>query len=133
MSLILLQARADSMSVSPTPRDFTLAKEGDDGSGGPSEQTGDEQFLAADYDPSLDRREDERKRFGDQPIEVLEEDEEEEIEEIEEEEDIDDMFSVALDKPKVRKVKKVKVSVIWFSLSRVELTCTSRNRAHLRL
>ncbi|KJA15191.1 hypothetical protein HYPSUDRAFT_1070098 [Hypholoma sublateritium FD-334 SS-4] len=104
------RSRADSMSVSPTPRDFTLAKEGDDGSGGPSEQTGDEQFLAADYDPSLDRREDERKRFGDQPVEVLEEDEEEEIEEIEEEEDIDDMFSVALDKPKVRKVKKVKKS-----------------------
>ena len=121
------------MSVSPTPRDFTLAKEGDDGSVGPPDQAGDEQFLAADYDPSLDRREDERKRFGDQPVEVLEEEEEEEIEEIEEEEDIDDMFSVALDKPKVKKVRKVKVSTICFQIVRRFNLCSFRKPAHLPL
>lgn len=121
------------MSVSPTPHDFTLAKEGDDGSVGPSDQAGDEQFMAADYDPSLDRREDERKRFGDQPVEVLEEEEEEEIEEIEEEEDIDDMFSVALDKPKVRKMRKVKVSAMYFPILRRSKLCSFRNTVHLRL
>jgi serine/threonine-protein kinase PRP4 len=105
--------RRDSMSVSPTPRDFTLAKDEGHISDGPSEQAGADQFLAADYDPSLDRREDEHKRFNgrDLAINVEEEEEvEEEVEEEEEEEDIDDMFAVALaDKPKIKKVKKVKV------------------------
>lgn len=108
---ICVIARPDSISVSPTPRDFALAKDGDDSSG-PSEQVGAEQVLAADYDPSLDRREDERRRFGDQPLPIELEEEEEVEEEVEEEEedDIDDMFAVAsLDKPKVRKVRKVKV------------------------
>ncbi|KAF9481290.1 kinase-like protein [Pholiota conissans] len=103
--------RRDSMSVSPTPRDFTLAKEGENETDeSPSEQQGADQVLAADYDPSLDRREDERKRFnGNMHVEVLDDEEEVEEEVEEEEEDIDDMFAVALsDKPKIKKVKKVK-------------------------
>jgi serine/threonine-protein kinase PRP4 len=103
----------ESASASPTPRDFTLAKE-NDSSDQPAEPVGDEQVLAADYDPSLDRREDERKRFGveDKPQDVQMIDDEEEEIEIEEEEgdDIDDMFAVVLaDKPKKKTVKKVKV------------------------
>ena len=73
-------------------------------------------MLAADYDPSLDRREDERKRFGDQ-AQIIHRVEDDEEEDIEEEEDLDDMFSVAFsDKPKVKKVKKkVTVSFLVFS------------------
>lgn len=104
----------ESASASPTPRDFTLAKE-NDSSDQPAEHAGDEQVLAADYDPSLDRREDERKRFGveDKPqdVQMIDDEEEEEVE-VEEDEgdDIDDMFAVALaDKPKKKTVKKVKV------------------------
>jgi serine/threonine-protein kinase PRP4 len=65
-----------------------------------------EQISAADYDPSLDRREDEGKRI--QPPATIEE--EEEVVEVEEdEEDVDDMFAVATSdkKPKVKKVKKI--------------------------
>ncbi|KAF5318036.1 hypothetical protein D9619_012101 [Psilocybe cf. subviscida] len=107
----------ESASASPTPRDFTLAKE-NGSSDQPAESAGDEQVLAADYDPSLDRREDERKRFGvkDKPndIQMIDDDEDEEIE-VEEEEgdDIDDMFAVALaDKPKKKTVKKVKKAAV---------------------
>lgn len=68
-----------------------------------------EQISAADYDPSLDRREDEQKRVlgvKDEPQDV------QMIEEEEEEEDVDDMFAVALsDKPKAKKIRKV-VSLI---------------------
>lgn len=106
----------ESASASPTPREFTLAKE-NDSTDQSAEPAGDEQVLAADYDPSLDRREDERKRFGveDKPqdIEMIDDDDEEEEIEVEEEEgdDIDDMFAVALaDKPKKKTVKKVKVN-----------------------
>jgi len=67
-----------------------------------------EQISAADYDPSLDRREDEQRRVRgaqeglNQDIEMIEE---------EEEDDVDDMFAVAvIDKKKVKKVKKVNVS-----------------------
>lgn len=69
-------------------------------------------MLAADYDPSLDRREDEQKRIRDvaptmnepQPDEV-----EEVEEEVEEEEELDDMFAVAMGEKKPKKVKKVLV------------------------
>ncbi|TBU29289.1 kinase-like protein [Dichomitus squalens] len=66
---------------------------------------GGEQVSAADYDPSLDRREDEHKRVwgtkeDSQDVEMIEEEEEEE--------DVDDMFAVATtEKKKVRKVKRV--------------------------
>jgi serine/threonine-protein kinase PRP4 len=102
--------KRDSLSRSPEPSDFTLAKAEEND----REQDGDkDQILAADYDPSLDRREDEEKRVGGagvakgepEPDEV-----EEYEEEMEEEEDLDDMFAVAMGEKKPKKVKKVSVS-----------------------
>lgn len=73
-----------------------------------------EQILAADYDPSLDRREDEGKRI--QPLVKVEEEDVEEVVEEEDEDDVDDMFAVAVnDKPKVKKVKKVTVRPLAMS------------------
>lgn len=72
-----------------------------------------EQVSAADYDPCLDRREDEHKRVWGtkeepQDVEMIEEEEEED------EEDVDDMFAVATtEKKKVKKVKRVIVSVAF--------------------
>jgi len=106
-------ARRDSASASPTPRDFTLAK---DNGGNPStEQTGSEQISAADYDPSLDRREDEQRRLGGEPktLQTVED----EIEEVDEEEDVDDMFALPSSDKKVKKVKKIKVVCQVRSLS----------------
>jgi serine/threonine-protein kinase PRP4 len=95
-------------------RDNDEQSKGENGQGGEKEQVN-----AADYDPSLDRREDEKKRFGiENPrtngVEVMdvdaqEEDEEEEVTD-EEDNDVDDMFAVVLDdaaKPK-KKTKRVK-------------------------
>ncbi|KAJ3502639.1 hypothetical protein NLJ89_g8795 [Agrocybe chaxingu] len=98
----------DSTSISPTPRDFALAKEGDSDEASRAEPAGAEQVLAADYDPSLDRREDERRRFGDTAQHPLPVEDDEEGEEEEEEEDLDDMFAVGTPEKKARKVKKVK-------------------------
>jgi len=97
--------RHESESVSPTPGEFALAKEGESSGNQRMDQTGVEQISAADYDPSLDRREDEQKRFVmDRTVageaEVL-------VEEEEEEDDVDDMFVISTTKKK--KVKKVKV------------------------
>ncbi|KAF8162657.1 kinase-like domain-containing protein [Crassisporium funariophilum] len=89
-------SKRDSVSVSPTPHDFTLAKDGE----GEGEPTGGDQVSAADYDPSLDRREDEHKRFGDKPPI------DEEVE-IEDEDDVDDMFAVASSNKTVKKAKKL--------------------------
>ena len=94
---------------------FSLAK-GDDEEqvqAKAQEQNGaGEQISAADYDPSLDRREDEHKRVWgakEEPVDVEMVEEEEE----EEEEDVDDMFAIATtEKKKVKKVKRVVVSVI---------------------
>jgi len=64
-----------------------------------------DQISAADYDPSLDRREDEQRRvLKDEPmnIETIEEEEEEE-------DDVDDMFAVASTVKKRKRVKKVVV------------------------
>lgn len=95
------------MSVSPTPADFSLGKIEQDEAQAQSfaEGHGGDQISAADYDPSLDRREDEQRRVN-APVVVSDEEEYEE-----EEEDIDDMFAVATsERKKVRKVKK-KVTV----------------------
>lgn len=74
------------------------------------QQGAGELVSAADYDPSLDRREDEHKRVWggkEDPVDVEMVEEEEE-----EEEDVDDMFAVATtDKKKVKKVKRVVVGV----------------------
>ncbi|KAG8963570.1 U4/U6 small nuclear ribonucleoprotein prp4 [Tulasnella sp. 419] len=103
----------DGTPLQESRDDFSLLKvEGDDtNTNGAAAGDPSEQFSAADYDPNLDRREDEEKRIknqisepaanGDQAMDM---DEEEEVED--EEDDLDDMF--ALDKPK--KTKKVKRS-----------------------
>ncbi|KAF7791035.1 hypothetical protein EIP86_001994 [Pleurotus ostreatoroseus] len=105
-----LASKRVSESASPTPSGFSLAKDGDeeDAHHKMQEQDGNaEQISAADYDPSLDRREDEQKRVravnqdSDADIEMIEEEEEEEDE-------VEDMFAVVTTEKKVRKIKKVK-------------------------
>ena len=93
--------------MSPTPQGFTLAKE-DVNSGA---EHGGEQVSAVDYDPSLDCREDQQKRFGiDQKVETIDDDDNEiRVIEEEEEEDVDDMFAISISISK-KKVKKAKVS-----------------------
>ncbi|KAL0566411.1 U4/U6 small nuclear ribonucleoprotein prp4 [Marasmius crinis-equi] len=102
-------------SLSPSPsvgQDFALAKDDEDKSSEMKMQVEEHtniQVSAADYDPSLDRREDEHKRIK-APAKAEPEDDVEEIEvEEEEEDDVDDMFAVATSqKPKkTRKVKKM--------------------------
>lgn len=104
------------MSNSPNPQDFALAKDDEQEDAQvqvqQAENTGAEQVSAADYDPSLDRREDEQRRVRAVPapeaetIEIVEEEEEEE--------DVDDMFAVAsTEKKKVKKVRKITVSLSW--------------------
>jgi len=98
------------MSVSPTSAAFELAKdnEQEDAQVKVQAQNGNaHQISAADYDPSLDRREDEQRRvYKDEPMDVETIEEEEE-----EEDDVDDMFAVTSTvKKKIKKVKKVVVS-----------------------
>jgi len=118
------QQGQDRASLSPTPRNqaFDLAKADDLQAKDVTEGVGN-QISAADYDPSLDRREDEKKRVGPAAIPILVEAIEEEVlveveEEEAEEDDVDDMFAVDLEpSEKVKKVKKVKqrvVSVLFF-------------------
>ncbi|KAG2360477.1 kinase-like domain-containing protein [Suillus spraguei] len=106
------KARHDSISkrdsASPQPDDsiFELAKDEDDEDVRVKMQDGaPDQISAADYDPSLDRREDEQRRvLKDEPmnVETIEEEEEEE-----EEDDVDDMFAAAVAEKKRKKVKKI--------------------------
>lgn len=113
------------MSTSPTPGDFTLAKNDEEENVQAKVQAGNtdaEQISAADYDPSLDRREDEQRRIR-EPAPEVNTVEEEEVEEVEEEDDVDDMFAVATsDTKKVKKVKK-KIIASAYHVSR-------RPRAH---
>jgi serine/threonine-protein kinase PRP4 len=81
-----------------------------------------EQISAADYDPSLDRREDEQRRVrgtkdvSNQDVEMIEDEEEEEEEEEDDDDDddddVDDMFAVSVADKKTKKVKKVMVSLV---------------------
>ncbi|KAI6119682.1 kinase-like domain-containing protein [Pisolithus croceorrhizus] len=91
--------KRDSASPEPEPDMFELAKDEEDAhtkAAGPDE-TG-LQISAADYDPNLDRREDEQKLvFKDGPIDILEE---------VEEEDVDDMFAIGTTDGKVKNAKK---------------------------
>ncbi|KAJ3553134.1 hypothetical protein NM688_g3777 [Phlebia brevispora] len=107
-----LASQRESASASPTPSGFALAKEGDeeDAHHQMQEQDGNrEQVSAADYDPSLDRREDEQKRVRgvnnehDDDVEMIVEEEEEE-----DDDEIEDMFAIVSTEKKKRKVKKVK-------------------------
>src|SRR5712691_4633955 len=106
--------RRESRSASLAPDIFELAKGGEE-EGAQAEaqeqakRDGErEQVSAADYDPSLDRREDEQRRVRgakeelNQDVEMIEEDEDDM-------DDVDDMFAVSVTdkKKKVKKVKKV--------------------------
>lgn len=107
-----------SQSASPAPDVFELAKGGEE-EGAQAEaqeqakrEGAREQVSAADYDPSLDRREDEQRRVRGahedltQDVEMIEEEEE-----YDDDDDVDDMFAVSVvDKKKVKRVKKVVVS-----------------------
>ncbi|KAK0473941.1 kinase-like domain-containing protein [Armillaria novae-zelandiae] len=104
-----------SVAAADPRNDFELAKDDEAESSQRKTQAenstldGAVQVSAGDYDPSLDRREDEQRRvFGptqNEP-EVMEVEVEEEEEE-EEEEDLDDMFAVATVEKKPKTVKKV--------------------------
>lgn len=67
---------------------------------------GEEQVSAADYDPSLDRKHDEDRRFGHIQQVAMDVDEVVEVEE-EAEEDIDDLFALGTPEKKTRTVRKV--------------------------
>lgn len=99
--------KRESLTASPTPAIFSLAKEEEEARKESSQDGTHDQMLAADYDPSLDRREDEQRRVlgvKEEPAEAVQVVEEEE----EEEEDVDDMFAIATtDKKKVKKIKRV--------------------------
>lgn len=118
----------ESVSVSPTPAAFSLAKEAEeeDVQVKAQEQDGThEQISAADYDPSLDRREDEQKRV----LAVKDESQDVQMIEEEEEEDVDDMFAVTIsDKPKAKKVKKVLVRFVFSFIDCRIFTCVRNLR-----
>jgi serine/threonine-protein kinase PRP4 len=113
---LVIPDRRESQSASPAPDIFELAKGGEEeGAQAEAQEQAKrdgarEQISAADYDPSLDRREDEQRRVRgakeelNQDVEMVEE----------EEEDVDDMFAVPVadKKKKIKKVKKVIVSLV---------------------
>lgn len=102
-----------SVPESPTSDAFDLAKDDEEEDTQVKIQAqnhNSEQVSAADYDPSLDRREDEQRRVRgvkDDPVPGVET-----IEEEEEEDDVEDMFAVATSEKKSKKVKKVIVSAL---------------------
>lgn len=95
-----------------------------------------EQISAADYDPSLDRREDEQRRVrgtkevSNQDVEMIEEEEDDD-----DDDDVDDMFAVAVaDKKRTKKVKKVTVSLLCCSFIRNHIDfCRSLRNTRYRL
>jgi serine/threonine-protein kinase PRP4 len=110
--------RRESQSASPAPDIFELAKGGEEeGAQAEAQEQAKrdgarEQISAADYDPSLDRREDEQRR-----VRGTKEELNQDVEMIEEEDDVDDvddMFAVfvADKKKKTKKVRKVIVSLL---------------------
>ncbi|KZT74096.1 kinase-like protein [Daedalea quercina L-15889] len=99
-------SKRESVSMSPTPGAFSLAKDQEDGQAKGQVQDGPhEQISAADYDPSLDRREDEKRVLGVQDAPAGDVQMVEEVEE--EEEEVDDMFAITTSEKKTKKVKKV--------------------------
>ncbi|KAG8861248.1 U4/U6 small nuclear ribonucleoprotein prp4 [Tulasnella sp. 330] len=110
--------------ASEPQEDFSLTKDehddddvNDTTSKGSAQQE-NEQVSAADYDPSQDRREEEMRRVkaidarDDHAMDIeggAEEEVEEEVE-LEEDDDVDDMFAAIEDRPKQKKVRKVKRS-----------------------
>lgn len=117
----LFQGKRDSASPTPEPGAFELAKDEDEGKACTNAQAQDgtgEQISAADYDPSLDRREDARIRaYNGEPTAI-------DVEEVDEDEDdFDDMFAIATSEKK-KKVKKVKKVVVRRSSSGVSNLCS---------
>lgn len=104
--------KRESVSVSPTPRAFSLAKDqGADGQVKGQVQDGPhEQISAADYDPSLDRREDEMRVLGVKDEATEDTQVVEEV--VDEEDDVEDMFAITTAEKKPKKVKTVVVSII---------------------
>lgn len=97
----------DSISASPAPEGFALAKDSDEGGAQVTTAGASAEQSAADYDPSMDRREDEQKRVRGEDLAITVD-----VEEVEEEDDVDDvedMFALAMGERKVRKVKKAGV------------------------
>lgn len=108
--------KRDSMSASPVPDSFSLQKDGDEDEQIKAQtQDGDkDQISAADYDPSLDRREDEARivmgNGNNHRSEAIDVDVTEE-EEVEEEDDDDDMFAI-VNPEKKKKIKRVRKLVV---------------------
>ncbi|EPS98350.1 hypothetical protein FOMPIDRAFT_1148904 [Fomitopsis schrenkii] len=100
-------SKRESVSVSPTPRAFSLAKDqGADGQVKGQVQDGPhEQISAADYDPSLDRREDEMRVLGVKDEATEDTQVVEEV--VDEEDDVEDMFAITTAEKKPKKVKTV--------------------------
>ncbi|KIJ25950.1 hypothetical protein M422DRAFT_38427 [Sphaerobolus stellatus SS14] len=116
--------RSNSRSASPTHAEdmghnlFDLTKDGSEEQADKITKEDGEQISAADYDPSLDRREDEARRVGiwngqakangkedKMDVDVVEEEVTDE-----EDEDVEDMFAIATSEPKKKKkVKKISV------------------------
>lgn len=131
--------------MSPNIESFDLTKEDEqsDTAAQPNEGV-DEQISAADYDPSLDRREDEEKRVR----AVTAKDNlhldigmaaEEVVEEEEEEEDVDDMFALDTTEKKENKESKESYSSCFPSAINIiylidryftETFCTCFNHNH---
>lgn len=108
LSFISPPVKRGSVSASPEPNGFTLAKDGDEQTQDTTQaqNEGGEQVSAADYDPNKDRREDEGKRIHD--IDDHAGDDVEMI--VEEEDDLDDMFAVVTtEKKKVKQIRRVLV------------------------
>ena len=128
--------RRGSQSASPAPDMFELAKGGEEeGAQAEAQEQAKldgarEQISAADYDPSLDRREDEQRRVRGTKEELNQD--VEMIEEEEEEEDVDDMFAVSVTDKKTKKVKKVIVSLLVMSvLHPTTLISVARSETHV--
>ena len=112
-----LIGKAVSKSPSPDPgTDFSLAKDNEEDvsqqANAPGSALQEQQVSAADYDPSQDRREEEKRHLGIKEEPDIQEVPEEIVVEESDDDDLDDMFSVAAeDKPKkVKKTKRVAVS-----------------------
>lgn len=127
--------RRESRSASLAPDIFELAKGGEEeGAQAEAQEQAKrdgarEQVSAADYDPSLDRREDEQRRVRgakeelNQDVEMIEEDEDDM-------DDVDDMFAVSVTdkKKRVKKVKKVVVCRLCRSfVNRADFCASLRN------
>jgi serine/threonine-protein kinase PRP4 len=113
-----------SPSASPTDGIFELAKDNEQEDAqaeahAQAQRDGAHMISAADYDPSLDRREDEERRVrgaADQDIVMVEE-------EVEEEDDLDDMFAIGTtEKKKKKKIRQVAVGRTAWTLPSSRLT-----------